>query len=46
MRLEGMPRFSMDWDFYIPPRDLENIQKINTILEGELDLTLLPLGAG
>jgi hypothetical protein len=27
VRLEGMPRFSMDWDFYIPPRDLENIQK-------------------
>ena len=21
VRLEGMPRFSMDWDFYIPPRD-------------------------
>ena len=44
VRLEGMPRFSMDWDFYIPPRDLDNIQKINRILEGELDLSLLPLG--
>jgi hypothetical protein len=21
MRLAGMPRFSMDWDFFIPPRD-------------------------
>jgi hypothetical protein len=20
MRLTGMPRFSMDWDFFIPPR--------------------------
>jgi hypothetical protein len=44
VRLEGMPRFSMDWDFYIPPRDLENFQKINRILEEELDLPLLPLG--
>jgi len=44
VRLEGMPRFSMDWDFYIPPKDLDNIQKINRLLESELDLTLLPLG--
>jgi len=21
IRLKGMPRFTMDWDFYIPPRD-------------------------
>ena len=21
VRLAGLPRFSMDWDFYIPPRD-------------------------
>ena len=40
VRLEGMPRFSMDWDFYIPPKDLDNIQKINRLLEGELDLPL------
>jgi len=39
-----MPRFSMDWDFYIPSKDLNNIQKINELLEGELDLPLLPLG--
>jgi hypothetical protein len=44
VRLEGMPRFSMDWDFYIPPRDSNNIGKINQLLEGELDLPLLPLG--
>jgi hypothetical protein len=44
VRLEGMPRFSMDWDLYIPPRDLANIQKINQVLEKELDLPLLPLG--
>ena len=23
MRLFGMPRFSMDWDFFIPPRDVD-----------------------
>ncbi len=26
MRLTGMPRFSMDWDFFIPPRDSENLR--------------------
>lgn len=31
LRLEGMPRFSMDWDFYIPARDTENIEKITPI---------------
>ena len=45
VRLEGMPRFSMDWDFYIPPKDLGNIEKINALLAGDLDLPLLPLGA-
>lgn len=45
VRLEGMPRFSMDWDFFIPPKDLDNIKKINRVLEPELDLPLLPLGA-
>ncbi len=44
VRLEGMPRFSMDWDFYIPSRDQENIKKINHLLENDLDLPLVPLG--
>ena len=44
VRLEGMPRFSMDWGFYIPPKDLANIKKINSLLNGELDLRLEPLG--
>ena len=44
VRLEGMPRFSMDWDFYIPAKDLENIAKINALLGNELDLPLEPLG--
>ena len=29
MRLTGMPRFSMDWDFFIPPRDEENFTRLN-----------------
>ncbi len=44
VRLEGMPRFSMDWDLYIPPRDESNMARINALLEDALDLPLLPLG--
>lgn len=44
LRLEGMPRFTMDWDFYVPPKDLENIRRINDLLAAELDVALLPLG--
>jgi hypothetical protein len=44
MRLEGMPRFSMDWDVYIPPSDQANIDLINRLLEDELDMPLLPRG--
>lgn len=29
VRLEGCPRFSMDWDLYIPNRDTANIERIN-----------------
>lgn len=45
MRLAGMPRYSMDWDFFIPPRDEQNFSKLNQILEAELDMPLVPLGA-
>jgi hypothetical protein len=44
LRLEGMPRFSMDWDFYVPPHDARNLRTINKALGDELDLPLLPLG--
>jgi len=44
VRLEGMPRFSMDWDLYIPPKDEANIALINRLLGVELELPLLPLG--
>jgi len=45
MRLEGLPRFSMDWDLYIPPRDIDNIENINNLLDDILDLPLQPIGA-
>ena len=44
MRLTGLPRFSMDWDFFIPPRDEANIAKLNEVLKEELDLPVVPLG--
>ena len=44
MRLSGMPRFSMDWDFFIPPRDEQNLLRLNQLLEGELDAPVVPLG--
>jgi hypothetical protein len=46
MRLEGMPRFSMDWDLYVPPTDQPNIDLINRLLEDDLDMPLLPRGPG
>jgi hypothetical protein len=45
VRLQGMPRFSMDWDIYIPPKDEGNIEKINRALGGELDVPLVPIGS-
>jgi hypothetical protein len=35
----------MDWDFFIPPRDEENLKRLNEILQDELDLPIVPLGA-
>lgn len=44
MRLAGMPRFSMDWDFFIPARDETNFARLNAVLADELDMPLVPLG--
>ena len=44
VRLAGLPRFSMDWDFYIPPRDIANLRRIEEALGDELDCPLDPLG--
>ena len=43
VRLAGMPRFSLDWDFLIPPRDAANLrrqdaeflQRLNALRGGE-----------
>ncbi len=45
MRMEGMPRFSMDWDVYIPGKDDANIAAINKALADEIDVPLVKLGA-
>jgi|SRR5262249_43148925 len=44
MRLLGMPRFSLDWDFFIPPRDDSNFERLNQLLGDEIDIPLTPLG--
>jgi hypothetical protein len=44
IRLHGLPRFSMDWDLFIPPRDTANLLRIQEALGEELDMDLLPLG--
>lgn len=44
VRLEGFPRFSMDWDFFIPASDTANISLINDLIGDELDLPLLAIG--
>jgi hypothetical protein len=44
MRLMGMPRFSMDWDFFLPGRDEPNLERLNQLLEDDLDAPVLPLG--
>ena len=44
MRLYGMPRFSMDWDFFIPASDEKNFALINKVMDEQLDVPLAPLG--
>ena len=44
MRLAGMPRFSMDWDLLIPPRDVENFQNPTTYWTRSW-MPLIPLGS-
>ena len=46
LRLAGMPRFSMDWDFAIPGKDEVNLARINEALGDAIDVPLVPLGSG
>ena len=43
MLQEGMPRFTLDWDLFIPPFDLDNFAKLNSALTDELDMEVEPL---
>jgi hypothetical protein len=45
VRLHGLPRFSMDWDFFIPPHDRDNFGRLSAALGSELDVELEDLGA-
>lgn len=44
IRLHGLPRFSMDWDLFVPPHDEKNFKAIGEALSDELDLEVLPMG--
>ncbi len=44
VRLHGLPRFSMDWDLLLPPRDEENFRRLNAALAPWLEEPVLPLG--
>jgi hypothetical protein len=35
----------MDWDFFIPPRDVQNFIRLNEIMKDELDLPLVAMGS-
>ena len=43
MLQEGMPRFTLDWDLFSPPRDADNFAKLNVALADELDMKVEPL---
>ncbi len=45
MRHLGMPRFTMDWDLYIPYKDNENFARLNQVLEQLEEIPVVPLGA-
>ena len=44
VRLYGLPRFTMDWDLFVPARDSANMEGINRALGEELDVDLEMLG--
>lgn len=45
VRLLGLPRFTMDWDLFVPPRDADNFARIDRALGTELDCEVEPLGS-
>jgi len=45
MRLHGLPRYSMDWDLFIPSKDEANHALINEALKDDLELPVVLLGS-
>ena len=43
MLQEGMPRFTLDWDLFIPPHDADNFSRLNAALADDLDMRVEPL---
>lgn len=44
MRLEGMPRSTLDWDVFIPRQDADNLRRLNETLAEYLDAPVEALG--
>ena len=44
VRLLGLPRYSMDWDFFIPSKDHENFATINELMKDYFDVPLVKIG--
>lgn len=44
IRLHGMPRFTMDWDLFIPRKDKKNLEMLNKVMEPYLDMPIEAIG--
>lgn len=44
VRLHGLPRFSLDLDLLVPPRDARNFEKLNRAMGPWLGEPVVPLG--
>lgn len=40
----GLPRMTLDIDIYIPPKDTENLDRLNQALDHVLDMKIDPMG--
>ena len=45
VRLHGLPRFSMDWDLWIPARDPVNFRRLNEAIGEWLGEAVVPMGS-
>ncbi len=44
MRHHAMPRFTMDWDICIPPKDERNLERLNKVMAQLDEIPVEPLG--